>query len=97
MLELTFQKTSMIVTPLKIFICFMAALISTVILRFALGKRRDQWFTRSVPRSYLTIRGAFGYYLSLGYPVTWQGFVVLGGLLLCIAAEIALILYFPWG
>lgn len=84
------------ITPSKILICFIVALITTVIVRFALGKRRELWFRRTPNRSFITIRGALGYYLSLGYPVTWQGYGVLCALILLICAEIALIVYFPW-
>lgn len=86
----------MVITPLKILICFALALVTTIVVRFVLKEKRDLWFTRSMPRSLITVRGAFGQYLSLGYPVTWQGYIVLCALLLIIACEITLVIYYPW-
>lgn len=83
------------ITPEKILICFGLALFTTILVRFALASKRNTWFKRSKMRSMLTQRGALGEYLSLGYPTTWQGFVVLLGLILILILECWLVLSLP--
>lgn len=80
------------ITVEKILICLGVALVTTILVRFLLQSKRDQWFKRSQPRSLLTARGALGSYLSLGYPVTWQGFAVTLALVLGILGECWVIL-----
>lgn len=86
--------TGFTITPLKIALCFAAALLTTCVVRFILGNRRDLWFKRSQPKFILTVRGKIGDYLALGYPKTIQGLIILCALLLVLCAEIWLILKF---
>ena len=53
----------------KILLCFAAAMLSTLIVRFALRSKRDLWFKRT-QSSIINQRGMLGQYLSLGYPAT---------------------------
>ena len=55
----------------KILLCFAAAMLSTLIVRFALRSKRDLWFKRT-QSSIINQRGMLGQYLSLGYPATRQ-------------------------
>lgn len=86
--------TYLTITSTKVLLCFIAALITTVAVRFALKEKRDLWFARSKSRHIITIRGKVGEHLALGYPKTMQGLVVWVLLLMGLAAEIYLILRF---
>ncbi len=76
----------------KILLCFAAAMLSTLIVRFALRSKRDLWFKRT-QSSIINQRGMLGQYLSLGYPATRQGLYVTLGLVLVIALECLAIVY----
>ncbi len=84
--------TELTVTPFKILICLLFALITTVAVRFWLGEKRDLWFARSKSHFLLTIRGAAGEYLAVGYPKSWQGLLILIALLAVLALEIYIVL-----
>lgn len=84
--------TDLTVTPIKILICFVTLLLTTILVRFLLKEKREQWFKRSTSKSIITIRGKFGEYLALGYPICLQGYLVHLGLLFIFAIEIFLIL-----
>lgn len=70
------------------------ALFTTILVRFLISDKRDKWFRRSQPKSPLMVKGALGDFLALGYPVTWQGFLVTLGLLAVIILECLLIIWF---
>ncbi len=80
------------VTPLKIAVCFIAALLTTLVVRIILRDKRDLWFKRTQPKFLLTIRGKLGDYLALGYPRTLEGALVLLLLTAVLMLEIYLIL-----
>ncbi len=84
--------TELTVTPLKIVICFVIALLTTIMVRFALKDKRDLWFKRSRSNFILTVRGAIGEYLALGYPKTWQGGLILILLMAVLCLEFYLVL-----
>ncbi len=84
--------TQLTVTPLKIVICFVIALLTTIIVRFLVGKNRDKWFARSRSNFLLTMRGTLGEYLALGYPKSWQGALIFIALLIVLLLEIYLVL-----
>lgn len=76
----------------KIILCFVAALLTTIVVRFILGDRRDLWFKRT-SSTIFNQRGMVGQYLSLGYPITKQGLLVWLGLLAAIVLECLFIVY----
>ncbi|MBU3826119.1 MAG: hypothetical protein IAA31_01295 [Candidatus Anaerobiospirillum merdipullorum] len=86
--------TELTVTPFKIIICLVIAFATTFIVRFMVGKKRDLWFARSRSNFLLTMRGALGDYLALGYPKTWTGALILLLLLAILSLEIYLVLRF---
>lgn len=63
------------VTPARLGIFIIVALIIAAAFRFAFAGRRDQWFART-PSTVIHMRGAIGNWLSLGYPVSVQGYAV---------------------
>ena len=73
----------------KVLLAFFLAVATTVALRFALGARRDQWFRRDRPKSFVTLRSQVSMHLALGYPVTKEGFIVAILLVCVIVAEVA--------
>ena len=62
-------------------------------VRFALKEKRDLWFKRSPPRSFITLRTPIAMHFALGYPVKKQGYVVSICLLLAILCEILFVAY----
>lgn len=76
----------------KIVLCFIAALLTTILVRFSLGEKRDLWFKRT-SSTIFNQRGMIGQYLSLGYPITRQGFIVWLGLFVAIALECLFVIY----
>lgn len=82
----------MTVTPLHVGICLLAALVTSIVVRFIVGDaRREMWFAQT-KSTLINQRGRLGQYLSLGYPKTKQGFVVWLGLVALIVAEIFIII-----
>ena len=75
----------------KIIICFIAALTTAAILRLILGKKRELWFKRQIPKSVITLRTRLSMYIAIGSPKTWQGMVICLILLGIIALECYLI------
>lgn len=89
------KKNTMInltVTPQKVVICFVLALLTAVAVRFMLGRYRDLWFKQSNPKSLITFRTPLATYIAIGYPICLQGYLVTAVLLLIIALEIFLVL-----
>lgn len=76
----------------KIILCFIAALLTTIFVRFAIGERRELWFKRT-SSTIFNQRGFIGQYLSLGYPITRQGLVVWLGLFAAIGLECLFFIY----
>ncbi len=77
----------------KILLALSLALLTSAIFRAIVGKRRDSWFKRSLPKSLITVKGTFGDAFALGVPKTFQGLMVTCALLLMVGSEIAAVCY----
>lgn len=75
MLEFSFGPLLFTVTPLKIGIVLCASVIISIIYRYLFAHRRDEWFRRT-KSTIINQRGPLGSYISLGFPVTFKGFLV---------------------
>lgn len=62
-------------TPFKVFIILVGAVLIAVAYRYLFRDKRDLWFART-QSSIINQRGALGSYLSLGYPICYQGVLV---------------------
>lgn len=69
-------NSAFIYTQNEIVAGLLLTLISYIALRILLNNKRDIWFKRSAS-SIITLRGALGEYLSLGYPRTKEGALVI--------------------
>lgn len=70
------------ITPKRLAIFVILAIVIAVIFRFAFDSKRDTWFKRT-PSTIFHLRGALGAYLSLGYPTCPQGYLVVLAIILC--------------
>ncbi len=78
---------------IKILIAFLLCVATTIALRFLLGKKRDIYFRRSPPKSFITLRSQVSMHLALGYPVTKEGFLISLALVLVLIGEIFLVAF----
>lgn len=78
-----FASLLFVITPARLGIFIVLAIFIAAIFRFIFDDKRDLWFKRT-PSSIYHMRGAIGQYLSLGYPITFQGYMVVLGIVLCI-------------
>ena len=77
----------------KILLALLLALLTAAIFRVIVGKRRDSWFKRSLPKSIITVKGTFGDAFALGVPKTFHGLMVTIALIFAVGSEIAAVCY----
>lgn len=84
------ERAQSIITPAELVICFGTALLTCMLFRFLFRDKRELWFAQT-KSTIFNQRGRLGQYLSLGYPVTLPGLVVIAAEVLLIALECLLI------
>ncbi len=75
MLEFYIGPLLFTVTILKIGIALCGSVVIAILYRILFAHRRDEWFRRT-RSSIINQRGYLGQYISLGFPVTFKGFLV---------------------
>lgn len=92
----SFEIASMmfVVTPKRLALVVLLSIVIVSLFRFALSNKRDLWFKRT-GSTFFHLRGALGHYLSLGYPTCYQGYLVLGAIIICIVLASLLLLALP--
>ncbi len=78
-----FASLVLVITPKRLGLFIIIAIMISAMFRFIFDSKRELWF-KHTPSSIYHIRGAIGQYLSLGYPVTLQGYLVVISILVCI-------------
>ncbi len=78
----------------KIFLCLVLSLATAIIIRILLGKKRDLWFERKVPKSFITMRTKLSMYVAIGTPKTVQGAAVACILLAAVTLERLAVCFF---
>ena len=78
----------------KIFLCLLLSLTTAMVIRALLGEKRDLWFERKVPKSFITLRTKLSMYVAIGTPKTFKGTLVTAFLLALVALECTAVCFF---
>lgn len=81
------------ITPFKILICLIIALLTAFIFRIVLGDKRDLYFKQSNYRSLITFRGAIGRKVAIGVPKNKRGVQIYLTLIILLALEILFVMW----
>ncbi len=83
----------MLITPFKIFLCLVTALITSFIFKFLLAQNHSKYFKVKKHTSLITFKGFINQKMAIGIPINKQGYILYTLLLTIIALEIFIIIY----
>lgn len=83
----------MTITPFKILLCLILALLSSFVFKLLLKDKHQLYFKVKEHKSLITIKGAINQKMAIGMPINAKGYLLYFLLLTIIACEIIFVLY----